>query len=161
FDSVCVDLLNQAYDMFHGHEPPPEPSQTIRQAALALAITQLGTKESPANTNQVKYTSWYGMIGPWCAMFCTWCFDPHNVGNSPSFDQNQARYAYVPYIVQDGRNAKNGLKTTDDPIPGDLVCYDWGWDNNYDHVGIFEAWTDQAPVGKVFTAIEGNTSVDN
>jgi len=155
-DGPCVQLLNQAFDKFGGKEPAPSGGGTIRKAALDLAVTQIGVKESPANSNQCKYTSWYGMTGPWCAMFVTWCFLTNTTGKSPSFVKG-SKYAYVPYVVADARSGKNRLMTTDDPQPGDLVCYDWGYDGTYDHIGIFEKWTS----GTSFNAIEGNTSTSN
>jgi len=155
-DAYSVDLINQAYERFGGHEPAPPPQQTLRQRALAKAQTQLGIKESPANSNQCKYTSWYGMVGPWCAMFVTWSYE--TTADSPSFAKG-SYYAYVPYIVGDARAGRRGLSTTDSPVPGDLVCYDWQWNGEYDHVGIFESW--QSGSGSTFTAIEGNTSLDN
>lgn len=154
-DAYAVDLVNAAFDRFGGHEPD-ETYGTLRQAALALAKSQIGITESPPDSNQVKYTNWYGMVGPWCAMFVTWAFETNNVGQSPSFQQG-SRYAYVPYIVSDARAKKNKLQTTDSPIPGDLVAYDWEWNGEYDHVGIFEKWAD----GDTFNAIEGNTSTSN
>ena len=155
-DSYAADLINQAWDMFQGHEPDTS-SGTLRQSALKLAQTQIGIKESPADSNQVKYTSWYGMVGPWCAMFVTWCYETNQVGQSPSFVKG-SQYAYVPYIVSDARAGRNGLKAVgaDDVIAGDLVCYDWDWNGEYDHIGIFEKWS-----GNSFDAIEGNTSTSN
>jgi len=155
-DAQAVALVNQAFDKFGGHEPPPvpAPAPTLRQLALEAAIRQIGTMESPANSNRVAFSEWYGLIGPWCAMFVTWCFE--QVGDSPSFVRG-SQYAYVPYIVADARLKRNGLQTVDDPIPGDLVCYDWGWDGLFDHVGIFEGWQSS----NSFTAIEGNTSTSN
>jgi hypothetical protein len=157
-DGRAVTLINQAWAKFKGKEPD-STSGTLRQAALQLAVSQLGVKESPADSNQVKYTSWYGMVGPWCAMFVTWCFETNKKGQSPTFVKG-SRYAYVPYIVGDARNAKNGLKTVgpEDVIPGDLVCYDWQRDGTYDHIGIFEKWVTGA---SDFNAIEGNTSTSN
>ena len=154
FDGECVRLLKQAWDLFGGTEPPPPDTGTLRQRALDKAITQIGIKESPPDSNQVKYSTWYGMIGPWCAMFVTWCYD--QVGGSPSFVKGQ-RYAYCPYIVSDARAGRYGLRTTDDPIPGDMVVYDWHHDTIYDHVGLFERWTGDGG----FQAIEGNTSTSN
>jgi hypothetical protein len=157
-DSVCVQNLNKAYAKFGGHEPDSS-SGTVRQAALSLAVSQIGVKESPPDTNQVKYTSWYGMVGPWCAMFVTWCFETNKKRESPSFLKG-SRYSYVPYLVSDARNGKYGLKTVgaDQVIPGDLVCYDWSRDGTYDHIGIFEKWIMGA---SDFQAIEGNTSTSN
>jgi hypothetical protein len=151
-DDYAVNLVNQAWDMFGGHEPPPPPKSTLRQMALQQGLTQVGYHESPPGSNMNKYGAWYGLNGaPWCAMFVTWCFE--TVDNSPSFKAG-SYYSYVPYIVGDARNALNGLKTTDQPIPGDLVCYDWNWDGTYDHVGIFQNWIDS----NAFRTVEGNTS---
>jgi hypothetical protein len=160
-DATAVRQINDAFDRFHGHEPPPEQGGTVRAAALARAKSQLGVKESPPESNNVKYGSWYGQnYQPWCAMFVTWCYEygAGDVGtDSPSFVKG-SRYAYCPYVVDDARNRRNGLATTDDPIPGDLVVYDWSWDTIYDHIGIFERWTSGHTN---FDAIEGNTSLNN
>jgi hypothetical protein len=156
-DAYAQSLLVDAWEMFGGSEPEPEPSpeKSLRQRALAQAIKQIGYKESPPNSNRTNYGAWYGMDGsPWCAMFCTWAYE--SVGDSPAFAKG-SRWAYVPYIVSDSRNKRNGLSVTNDPVPGDLVCYDWHGDGTYDHVGLFEAWVS----GRAFNAIEGNTSVSD
>lgn len=154
-DATAADLLEEAWEIFEGAEPPPA-DDTHRQRALDKAHTQLGYTESPAGSNLNKYGSWYGQDGqPWCAMFVTWCYE--QVGDSPSFVRG-SRYAYCPYVVADARAGRYGLRTTDDPIPGDLVVYDWGGDTIYDHIGIFDQWTAGT---SQFYAIEGNTSVDN
>lgn len=157
-DSYTQSLLVMAWEQFGGKEPKPEPepSQTLRQKALARALTQLGTKESPPNSNHTTYTDWYGMTGPWCAMFASWAYEMS--GDSPSFAKGKS-YAYVPYMVNDARAYRNGLAATVDPIPGDLVCFDWEGDGVFDHVGLFEKWLsrDQGSFGSV----EGNTASDN
>jgi hypothetical protein len=153
-DAYTQSLIAEAWEMFGGKEPEPEPEVSLRQAALDKARTQFGVKESPPNSNQCKYTDWYGMVGPWCAMFCTWAYVLS--GDSPSFVKG-VNYAYVPYIVSDARAKRNGLSVTNDPIPGDLVCFDWHWDGVFDHVGFFEKWTG----GRTFNAVEGNTAVGN
>jgi hypothetical protein len=152
-DARAVELINAAFDRFHA---PPPPQKTSGQARLDKSLPEIGTEESPPNSNQCKYTSWYGMIGPWCAMFVTWC-DQLSGSPSKSFSKG-VEYAYVPYIVSDARLGYNGLSITSDPKPGDLVCFDWDWDGEYDHIGLFEKWSPSSPT---FTAIEGNTSVDN
>ena len=65
--------------------------------------------------------------------------------DAPSFVKG-SRYAYCPYIVGDARAKRYGLSTTDDPIPGDVVVYDWSYDTVYDHVGIFEKDMGGGPV---------------
>jgi CHAP domain len=150
-DATAQNLLEEAWGLFHGSEPPPS-GNTLRQKALEKAITQLGYTESPPSSNNTKYGDWYGVnYQPWCAIFVTWCYE--TAGDSPSFVAG-SRYAYCPYVVGDARANRYGLTTIDDPVPGDLVVYDWGGDTVYDHIGLFEAW--QGPPD--FTAIEGNTS---
>ncbi|HEX3454194.1 MAG TPA: CHAP domain-containing protein [Gaiellaceae bacterium] len=159
-DANAANLIAQAWELYGGSEPPPPSSSstTTRQKALRAAISYLGYKESPAGSNHTKFGSWYGVdYQPWCAIFCTYCFELE-AGGSPSFVKGQ-NYAYVPYVVSDARAGRNGLNTTSSPIPGDLVCFDWGFDGTYDHIGIFEAWAEGS--GSTFTAIEGNTSIDN
>jgi hypothetical protein len=149
-DARSVELLNAAWYRFAA---PPAASVGSAQARLEQAVSQLGVKEDPPNSNQCAYTDWYGMTGPWCAMFVSWA-DQTGARPSASFLCG-ASYAYVPYILNDARLGLNGLAITSSPEPGDLVCYDWGWDGEYDHIGIVETPADAA--GE-FVAIEGNTS---
>lgn len=59
------------------------PTWTSTQTAARLvqiAAGQVGVKEYPANSNNVKYNTWYygkvvsGSAYPWCAVFVCWCF---------------------------------------------------------------------------------------
>jgi len=154
-DAYAQSLLVDAWEEFKGKEPAPSPTTSLRSKALAKASSQLGVKESPPNSNITPYTKWYGMTGPWCAMFATWCYETS--GDSPSFKQG-VNYAYVPYIVNDARAKRNGLSVTSSPVSGDLVCYDWGYDGTFDHVGLFDMWI---PNSSSFYAVEGNTSTSN
>ena len=153
-DAYAQSLLVNAWDQFGGKEPPPTPTTALRVKALNKAITQLGVKESPPNSNITPYTQWYGMTGPWCAMFVTWAYEQS--GDSPSFVKGK-NYAYVPYIVNDARAKRNGLSVVSSPTPGDLVCFDWHYDGIFDHVGIFERWSTTTQ----FSSIEGNTANGN
>ena len=68
------------------------------QDVLQVAIGELGTVESPANSNKTKYGAWYGMDGqPWCAMFVSWCFA--NAGMPLTIETDHG-FAYCP----SGRN---------------------------------------------------------
>lgn len=145
----------------HGLEQPSEEMmkrtalrekrKPLRVKALREAQRHIGTKENPPGSNVVRFSKWYGLIGPWCAMFVTWCYV---VAESQTFEKGR-RYAYVPYIVNDARAGRNGLSVTYDPQPGDLVCYDWDG-GVADHVGLFENGTKSS-----FFAVEGNTAVGN
>ena len=125
----------------------------MREKALTEAHKYVGVKESPAGSNKVRFSDWYGIRGPWCAMFVTWCYV--SGAKSKAF-VNKSRYAYVPYIVGDARAGRNGLSVTRDPKPGDVVCFDWEGNGVHDHVGLFKAGN-----AKSFTTIEGNTAVGN
>ena len=147
FDGYAIELLKDANANQGG---------SVREAALKEAIKWLGYKESPNGSNQNKFGAWYGMNGqPWCAMFCTWCYEEGAAGGSQSFAKG-SYYSYVPYVVADARNRLRGLSTTGSPIPGDLVCFDWGFDGLFDHIGVFEEGSASA-----FSTIEGNTSPDS
>ena len=157
-DVTARNLIAEAWTMFGGKPTPPPATETIRQQALAGAIEWIGTKEKPAGSNSTKFGIWYGVnYQPWCAIFCTYCYEIE-AGGSPSFVRG-SYYAYVPYIVSDARNTRNGLSVTSNPIPGDLTCFDWGRDGTYDHVGIFEKWL--SPAQDEFSCIEGNTGAGN
>jgi len=162
-DANAANLIAQAWQLYGGEEPPRTPpipptaaGKTTRQRALEGAIGHLGTKESPAGSNDTKFGEWYGVnYQPWCAIFCTYCYEV-DAGGSPSFTKG-VNYAYCPYVVSDARNGRNGLSIPSSVMPGDLVVYDWAYDGTYDHIGIFEAWVG----GSTFTAIEGNTSTSD
>jgi len=164
-DSVAINQINAAYEQAH---VPPPPSKTVRQRALERAIAEIGNKENPPESNLTKYGDWYGENGvPWCAIFATWAYENASRdlgrGDHPSFASLSAtggtadRWDYVPYIVSDARNGRYGLSVTNSPLPGDMVCFDWNRNGEYDHVGLFEAWK----TGSDFTSVEGNTSTSD
>lgn len=125
----------------------------LREKALAEAHKHIGVKERPAGSNICPFSTWYGVRGPWCAMFVTWCY---GTGAKSKTFVKASRYAYVPYIVADARAGRNGLSVTRDPKPGDIVCFDWQGDGVHDHVGLFKSGN-----ATRFTTIEGNTAVGN
>ena len=115
---------------------------------LKVAAGELGITESPANSNNVKYNTWfYGRAVrdtantkyPWCMAFVQWCFD-----------QAGCR---LPHITASCSNLLSWYRTyqpervVQDPKPRDIIIYNFG------HTGIVESTT----AGTV-TAIEGNTS---
>ena len=120
---------------------------TARQL-LDIARAELGTKESPAGSNQVKYASWYGLPGqPWCVMFVMWVFAQAGVA--------------LPTQTASCTLLMNAAKAADcwvtaDYQPGDVVIYDWGADGVPDHCGIVSA-----VLSGGVRAIEGNTAVGN
>ena len=147
-----VDLPD-AYKQRRQDRKKAAAAKPIGAKALDEAKKHIGKKESPAGSNRCQFSTWYGVIGPWCAMFVTFCFD--TVG-SKAFTRG-SRYSYVPAIVAAARSGGRGLAITSAPKPGDLVCFDWERNGVSDHVGIFEKWNSDG----TFSCIEGNTSSSN
>lgn len=120
---------------------------TVKQL-LNIARAELGTKESPAGSNRVKYASWYGLPGqPWCVMFIMWVFAQAGVALP-------TRTASCTLLMRAAQAAECWV--TAEYQPGDVVIYDWGSDDIPDHCGIVESVS-----GSAVTAIEGNTAVGN
>lgn len=107
---------------------------------LAIARGELGTKESPANSNRTKYGKWYGMDAqPWCMMFVQWCFD--QAGMKLPYRTASCNALLTWYKMNRPQSVVKSPQT------GDIIIYDFG------HTGIMES------VGNgTITAIEGNTS---
>ena len=117
---------------------------------LDIARGELGTAESPANSNRVKYNTWYygrevsGAAYPWCMVFVQWCFDQAGV----PLPVKTASCGAMRSAAQ-----KAGQWVTGDYRPGDVVIYDFPGGAATDHTGIIEKVTLTGVV-----AIEGNTS---
>ena len=120
------------------------------EKVLDIARKELGTKESPANSNRVKYNTWYygrevsGGAYPWCMVFVQWVF--HQAGVPLP-----VRTASCGALMNAARKA--GQWVTKDFRPGDVVIYDFPGGAATDHTGIIEKVTASGVV-----AIEGNTS---
>lgn len=136
--------VRRAYRIKHAGDKP------FREEVLSKALTQLGETEHPPDSNISKFSTWYGMIGPWCAMFVSWC--QAKLGGT-------FHYSYCPYILRDARAGKNGLAvvSASHVKPGHGVLYDWDNNGVPDHVGFFHSGNPQGQ----FTAVEGNTAVGN
>lgn len=123
---------------------------------LELARKELGTKESPAGSNNVKYNqSYYGrsVSGdgyPWCAVFLWWLFQQ---AGAAELYYDGGKTAYVPTLIG-WANGKGLLADT--PQPGDLICFDFNANQKADHIGICESWD-----GQYVTTIDGNTGTTN
>ncbi|MDQ5821742.1 MAG: peptidoglycan-binding protein [Actinomycetota bacterium] len=116
------------------NKKPKAGSLTPAQRKVQKALSQLGQKENPADSNRCKYTAWYGMVGAWCAMYMTWIHAELGMG-AKSFRKG-TRYAYVPFVVADARAGKNGLMLAAGPSDGVLACFDWQGDGVADHIGM-------------------------
>lgn len=124
---------------------------------LTLAEKQVGIKESPPNSNNVLYNTWYykrevsGKDYPWCMVFCQWVFNYSDVklpvrtaSCSAMLDWAKRTKTYV-----DRNHLKRGdlaLFNFDDPA-STLVAK---------HCGIVKSID-----GIKMEVIEGNTAIGN
>ena len=121
---------------------------------LNIARKELGTKEYPENSNNVKYNTDYygrevsGSAYPWCCAFVWWVFK--KAGMSKIFCDGK-KTALCEYVRG---HMKNHTMT---PQPGDLAIYQFDSDPQADHIGIVESVNADGS----FVAIEGNTRVNN
>lgn len=124
----------------------------LRVARGELGYTRWDDEEEGTKYGRwyaIDHGSYYGTSGvPYCAMFASWVYDQCPGDVIPGGYQ-----AYVPYFVNAARSA-GALRSFDEAIPGDLICFDWDGDGVADHVGIVEC----GPSGDSITTIEGNTS---
>lgn len=164
-DQVAGDLL---YSLLKGVKKPTlamklrttSRSKVAKKKPLRLKMWEeagkyIGQTEHPANSNRSMFSVWYGIIGAWCAMFCS--FVGVRVG-SKVFKKGKF-YAYVPYIHMDAKAGRNNLAITYNPVTGNLALFDWDNDGVPDHVGFFGEWTDKSHMK--FKGREGNTGPHN
>lgn len=128
--------------------------------AITWANAQVGTVEQPAGSNSgPKIDAWQKLVEtkpgemhgqPWCGAFMFATLKAAGVKDL------SWRMRYVPYIVEDAKLGRNGMKQLvpwADRKPGDLVIYQFDT-GAVDHVGIYLG--DNAD-GTIRT-VEGNTS---
>ena len=117
---------------------------------LDIARKQIGVKENPPNSNNVRYNTWYygrevsGGSYPWCMVFVQWVFDQAGV-------VLPLRTASCGALMRAAQAA--GCWVTENYRPGDVVIYDFPGGAATDHCGIVESVD-----GTYISAIEGNTS---
>ena len=122
---------------------------------LDIARAELGTTESPAGSNKVKYNDAYygrtvsGRAFAWCLVFVWWVF------REAGF--NLYKTASCTAFVNRYRAFSPGQIVTGDYKPGDIVFFDFtGKRKKTEHCGIVTA----VDGGSVLT-VEGNTGTDN
>lgn len=115
-----------------------------------VAVSQVGIKESPANSNKTKYGKFTGHNGqPWCGSFVMWC--ANEVG------LKIPNCVYTPAGVA-GFQGK-GLwvnAASSKPRPGFIAFFDFPNGEKVDHVGIVVSDNGDGTV----TTVEGNTIPD-
>lgn len=130
-------------------------SRTIGEKALRIGREFIGTKENPPNSNRVMFSDWYGVIGPWCMMFVSYCFVK---AGSKAFKRGE-RWAYCPFAVDDARSQRYGttIVPRGQERTGDVVFFSWNRDGVAVHVGILVSVNNNGTI----VTLEGNTSVSN
>ncbi len=122
---------------------------SLGQRALAAALKDIGKDETGGN-NRGRFVdllnresgSYVG--APWCGAAV---FHWYKLAGSKAVS---SAWVYVPTLRKSA-----GLVKTDNPLPGDIVTYEFTGDSTSDHTGLFERWTNRASGN--FNAIEGNT----
>lgn len=123
---------------------------------LRVAVSQLGIKESPANSNRVKYNTWYygkevsGGAYPWCMAFVQWCYD--RAGAPLPFKTASCGALLRWYLANQPECVMLQGVDGDKAQPGDIVIFDFPGGADTDHTGIFESRSDFT-----VTTIDGNT----
>jgi len=132
---------------------------TKGEKIVKTAFAEVGTKESPKNSNLQKYGEWFGYNGvAWCAIFVSWVYAMAGyplikmgylkgfAGVRPAL----AKYLKGGHVITDREKVRLGA----------LVFFDWNGDGKFDHVEIFNGWVNGA-TKKSFYSIGGNTSKSN
>lgn len=121
-------------------------------AVLDVARREIGTVESPPNSNKQKYGADYGWNGQyWCMQFVWWVLT--HAGEAAAVPKTASTVAARNWYL--GRGQWLSGAQVAPARPGDLVFFKFAGNNNVvNHVGIVEA---VEPGGTLIT-IEGNTA---
>ena len=121
---------------------------------LKIAKAEIGVKESPANSNDVKYNTWYykkSVQGayPWCAVFVSWVF--------AQADSSLIKKSASCMEIGNWFKSNNQWKTNN-PKPGDVVFFKFNTNSRWtNHIGLVESVNADGSIN----TIEGNTSVSS
>ena len=133
---------------------------------VAVAKSQIGEMEYPANSNRTKFGKAFGANGEyWCSIFEWWCGDksakkyggtnpiPHNANAAYGQDEIVSKKG-GKWILKKTRSANARKEALKKYKTGDIVTFDFGAMDAYrDHTGIVEKVS-----GNYVVTIEGNTS---
>jgi len=121
---------------------------------LNIARAEVGTKENPAGSNNVKYNTWFygrtinGSGYAWCMAFVQWCF---NQAKMPLGKVTAGCTTFMNWAKTTGQWYTSNYK------PGDVLLFDFDSDKGEsEHTGICESVT-----GNIVNTIEGNTWIGN
>lgn len=126
---------------------------------MKIAKSYVGTKESPAYSNNVIFNTHYyghevsGGNYSWCVVFV---WDIFRMAGASELFYDGKKTAWCD-AVRDWAKTSNLVVNKTDGKHGDLVLFDWN--NNYsaDHIGFIDSKNSDG----TYQTVEGNTSVDN
>ena len=113
-------------------------------AMVAVAQSQIG------NVGGEPYWRWWGLDYrvEWCAIFVSWVADQCGYLDSGVLPKMEGVRPYVDWFIERGQWQGREYE----PMPGDIIFFDWESDGLADHVGIVE----KVENGLIYT-VEGNT----
>ena len=120
---------------------------------LALAVSQIGIKEQPANSNKVKYNTEYyesavsGSAYPWCVTFVWWLF--RELGAASLF-YDGGKTASSSTLFNHHKNKGQAVTSYK---PGDIIYFLF---DGSGHTAVCESYD-----GTYITTIDGNTGTTN
>ncbi len=119
--------------------------KTKREKFVEVALAEVGTTESPKDSNKVKYNKNNGQ--PWCGYFVMWC--------ATQVKAKLPNVVYTPAGVESFKGIGQWFNAeTSMPHAGDIVFFDFPGGERTDHVGIVIKDNGDGTV----TTVEGNTS---
>lgn len=125
---------------------------TTPRRVLEIARSQLGIAESPSYSNNVIYSRWYGLKGPWCAMFTSWCLQTAGMPKN-----SLTHFAWTPGGYSAYRNA--GRWYFSGPRVGDLVFFSFSKPSGTRPYGISHiGFVERVNADGSLMCLEGNTS---
>lgn len=123
---------------------------------MEYALSQVGTEEKPANSNKVKYNTWFygkevsGASYPWCCAFLCYCFN--HVGFQSLFYGGKKCASCC--TVEDYMIKRKQKVSKDDGRYGDIVFFNFG-SGRTRHIGLIVKKNKDGS----YQTVEGNTSV--
>nr|DAG72127.1 MAG TPA: spore cortex-lytic enzyme [Caudoviricetes sp.] len=126
---------------------------------MKLAKSYVGTKESPAYSNNVIFNTHYyghevsGGNYAWCVVFV---WDTFRMAGASNLFCDGKKTAWVD-TVRDWAKSKGLVVPKDQGRHGDLALFDWNHNGSGDHIGFIDAKNADSS----YQTCEGNTSVDN
>jgi hypothetical protein len=126
---------------------------------IKMAEYYIGTKENPANSNNVIFnTNYYGhpvsgAAYPWC---CAFVWDIFRKCKASALFYDGKKTAYCQTVYNWAKEEKLTVDKTKGK-KGDLVLFDWNKDKHADHIGFIKKKNSDG----TYITIEGNTGIGN